>query len=364
MAVSASAPEVLVWVDKPRLGLARRLLDLMGSSVSPVGIGGPPGAVRLPAVAAGSADGESAPASSDEAHAPTVSLEAGEGDDEQLHKLAEDLGCARGDDLRQMLVERPAAYLLLLTMDGVERAVVSEAVAEGTTVLGSEPLDDELQPPAGGGPDALIFLPAFDDAPGWTSAADPLDVVGVPRLLRFSGYGTRPGTSLYALLYDAWRMIVGVAGLPETVDASLTGAELAVPDDLRTMTGHMAVHARLESMRGRCAAMIDVSDHAGCERRELSVIGDAAHLVVDERRYVLYDAAHQVIDSSEEQGGAMSSIDLIAAQWRRLLSRHPDSRSAGVDESGLIACCQASLLSARTGASEDPDGLLRAHGRV
>src|SRR5690606_3034895 len=95
---------VILWTDDAHAPLAGRLLDALGDAVAVVGIGGPRVA--------------------------------------EVDALATKLGVPQEVDLRKLIVERPAAFLLITTMQDAGAEDLLTAAGQGFTIL-------TLEPPAG-----------------------------------------------------------------------------------------------------------------------------------------------------------------------------------------------------------------------
>src|SRR5690606_28997376 len=119
-------------------------------------------------------------------------------------------------------------------------------------------------------------------------------------------------------------------------------------------------HAR---MPDGSSAVLQISDRAADERRYLHVLGQSAELRITDTGYDLRHADGSVVDRSEPAPTGIPFVDLIASQWRPLLSR-PDLASPAATgtpphrDPDALACCLACLLSARTGQPESPRKLL------
>ena len=317
--------EVTIWADAPGSIAVGSVLDLMGAAVTPIGIGG---------------------------------LRVSEVDD-----LARRLDCPRYDDLRQLLVDKPARFLLLATLQSATPEELATALNQGTTILALEPVAGDLvgldalrsarKALAGTGV-GIVMLPDFQQSPGFLSAADPREVLGNQRLISFESIGSRGMGSLYARLYDGWQTVLSFADLPETIDASLLGMP-QIPDDLPEMTGRIAAHARM-STGG--TALLQVADHGSEHRRSMTVLGQQGQLRLTDAGYELRGQDAEPLDQAQ-QPGPMSFADLVAGQWRRLLDRSPGTHSTPDTMQHTLACCLATLLSARTGQPESPNKLLQ-----
>lgn len=325
MSQANATAEVTLWADAPGSVAIGSVLDLMGATVTPIGVGG----LRVSEV-----DG-----------------------------LARTLDCPRYDDLRQLLVDKPARFLMLATLKSVTPEELATALNQGTTILAMEPVAGDLvgldalrtarKALAGTGA-GIVMLPDFQQSPGFLSAADPREVLGDQRLISFESIGSRGMGSLYARLYDGWQTVLNFADLPETIDASLLGMQ-QIPDELPEMTGRIAAHARIAAGG---AALLQVADH-GCEhRRTMTVLGQQGQLRLSDAGYELRGSDAEPLDQAQ-QPGPMSYADLVAGQWRRLLDRSPSTFALPDAMQNTIACCLATLLSARTGQPESPAKLLQ-----
>jgi len=333
MTGDVTAPEVVVWVDPTRLPTARNLLELMGASVRPIAFGSP------------------------------RSRAAGE--------LAEP-GVPVFDDLRQMLVDVPAAFVLLATPEGVNPDDLPMAVAQGSRVLALEPVAAtpaqvtqayRIVQPADGStrpPGRIVHAPAFDRSAGFLAAAGPHDALGDKRAVQVTQAGTRDAGSLFFRLFDAWLTTLDFLDLPERIDAQLsTNDNAPVPDDPRQLTGRLTAHARLP---GTGSAAILAADQSTELTRQLTVIGDQAQLIATTGGYRLTRSTGEVMDQLTADREP-TYLEQLAAQWRRLIDqRTPPPEHRAERERHALACCHACLLSARTGEPESPRRVLELAG--
>lgn len=342
------SPELILWTDSPRASLCGHIIRAMGSSVRLIGVGGPRG-------------GDSA-------------------------QVAQQYSLSHTDDLRKLLIEYPATYLLLASTLHVDPKLLQLAMNQGTTVLTLEPVasnfDQIISTKAPQGDGRLLALPAFTFCPAWTKAGDTQDLLGTIRLIAFESVGPIIHHSLQARLAEAWQVISRFAAMPESIDSTLLGVLSEVPEDPRALTGHLTAHARLP--RG-AAAQVTLSDQASVHSRRLHVIGDQGRLVMTDLTYQLYgqdeknnkhDVLIEDVDLSSslpvseiptaqvaKETGRLAEDEannmfaqLAANQWRRLIDHpdHPWQTSSTQDQTANLACQLASLLSARTGQSESP----------
>ncbi len=320
------SPEVTIWTDARHAPLAGEVMNLMGSALKPIGVGGPPVT--------------------------------------EVNQLAKDLSCQPHDDLRKLLVDRPAAYLLMNSLGGVTPDDLHAVTDQGTTVLTLEPIASDLQGlstslklgTTTGAPGRILSAPTFGQSPGFLSAADPYELLGDRRAIRFTSDGQPGHGSLFARLFDAWLTVLSFTLMPETIDASLVGPLVEPPEDLRALTGSLLAHAR---MPGENAALLEVTDTAGRTGRVLRVHGDLASLSIKDSAYTLRGPDGKILDQTDDSGPD-GFVDMLAAQWRRLLDQ-PNSAvqpAHAQPQADAMACCLACLLSIRTGQPESPVKLL------
>lgn len=323
-------PEVSVWSDGRSAHTLARLIDLMGASVNPIGIGGP---------------------------RPS-----------ELKPLAEAADAQASDDLRKLIVDHPSAYLLLATMEQVGPGELAMAAQQHTTILALEPPAADLQtlaslrqrPRSRAGAtatcplDSIVHVPAFLASPGFLSAAEPYDVLGADRVVQIASLGGRGEGSLFARLYDLWHTVLELVAMPVSIDASLIDPSGQVPDDLRDIAGRVAGHARVAE--GGAVAFL-AADTASAAGRSMHVLGDGGRLRVDDASYELRDGEGQLLDE-QPVAGVADFVELIAQQWGRLLDGRTAVPGQGEHHAAALACCLATLLSARTAEPENPRKLL------
>lgn len=325
MSADPTAPEVTVWLDEAYEKPITGLIDVMGGGVRPIAVGGP--------VAEGRA------------------------------RLARALDVPQYDDLRKMLVDQPAGFLLLGTVNGVGEDDLPMAMARGAAVLSYEPvagslgeLEHLVEPavPADGGAHLggrIVHTPGFERSPGFLAAADPHDALGEQRTLAMTNLGPKGAGSLFTRLFDAWVTLLGFMDLPETISASLTGQNGPVPDSPRDLTGRLTAHSRQPDGG---SAVIFASDQAAPTPRSLHTLGDESQLLITDAGYILRRLAGEVVDEYTHDGPT-SPTDLVAHQWRRLIDQRAPAGDPGMTrERSALACCLACQLSARTGQPESP----------
>ena len=323
---------VTLWTDGQHAGAAQRLLHAMGPALRLVGVGGPPMA--------------------------------------EVADLARAAGLDPTDDFRSLTRDSPADFLLLMTPQGVRRDEVFASSQRGVRALVWEPLalnPDDLPDPRVTTDPRPIPLAGFTRSQGFRSAADPHEVLAPLRLIQFQSFGRAIDRSLYARLDDAWRVALHFLDLPLEVNARLTGPLASPPDELDGLTGQLAVQAITAD---NCTLALQLSDRAGSPAdpgRSLDVIGEGGHLHATDSAYRLHDKLGLVMDRQRD-APASDLLSLACDHWKQLLHDRPEAgagepRSGGRDphpdhDARVLACCLATLLSARTGSSERPDPFL------
>ncbi|QNN21471.1 hypothetical protein HED60_04020 [Planctomycetales bacterium ZRK34] len=274
-----------------------------------------------------------------------------------LAPLAATLDARCEDDLRKMLVDQPASFLLLGTTTGVSKAELEQAQRSGTTVLALEPVAADLDVL---GDEALVrtvvMMPALYASPAWQAAAEPQQALGTIQSIHLSSLAPPAAGSLYTRFYESLDLLMTLMPSPETIDAALTGPLKQVPDDLRSLTGHLTAHLRFA---GGASAVMHLSDRADAWSRRLVIIGDEGQITLDDISYRLSAADGHTLDelAPPDKPVAIDPADLIVAQWQKLMDRAPSPRTAPPHQ--IIAAARSALLSCRTGELESVATLLR-----
>ncbi len=330
-----------VWTDAAHAGWVASLVDMLGSSVQLLAVGG---------------------------------IDAG------AHALSESLGAAHERDLRKLLVDRPASFLLVSSFAVPSAAELRHAVEAGTTVLTVEPLWadlDELDAARESGLHGrVVMVPRFERCPGFVSAADPAGSVGRPCSVRMSSAGPRAQGSWFARSFDAWRVVLGFIEMPETIDAATLGESLGTASEARRSASVLRQFTGRSSAIARCAdgsiATVEVADDAPpanvsryADGRRLDAHGPTGRLTVTDHAYELVhlhdDGSPPTVDTLDPPAGSQGDalfVDLVATHVRRLIDRPPLPANPALDAHAL-ACIHATLLSARTNQPENPAKLLQ-----
>jgi hypothetical protein len=274
--------------------------------------------------------------------------------------LAQTLGATAGDDLRQMLIDMPARFVLIAAATGAGADDIMLALGQSSDVLTIEPpsshLDSALAWEKGQAPPGrLVHVPMWRLSPSYLAAADPQQAIGKIASMSLTTAGSEAAGSLFARIYDAMDMVVGLLGLPDTIDAALVGPLAEAPDDLRTLAGHLTAHLRYPE----AGVTLHASDRARQWTRRLDILGKDGQLRMDGRQYRLTtdDTAEgdEVLDEA-----TVDPAELIARQWRWLIDHRHGPET--VDRREILAACRTMLLSCRTAQSESPQTLLKMAG--
>lgn len=331
MPPTAPLPEATAWVEPARAQQAGRVLAALSRRLRPIAIGGPRA--------------------------------------KETDQLASELGCPLVDDLRKLLVDHPARYLLIDHRPALAAEDIAAALTAGTTILTTEPLAAELDElaaiathlagrGAAGQVGRMHPLPLLTQAEGWRRAADPAQHLTHPLSMTASAMGSAHERSVFARLMDLWSTALRVVPLPETVTASLAAAH--APDNLRQLTGHMAVHARCPGAATSAGLALAVGDGVGREVCEARFVAAEAMFEVDCAGYRLTAPDGRVIDQHEGGRREQPCWRAIADAWDQMLDQPAPLGPPWPDNAQreALACCLACLLSVRTGESESPGRLM------
>jgi hypothetical protein len=333
MPAAPATPTVLVWADAERAPLVQAVLGLM-PAVRVVAVGGPRKAA--------------------------------------LVELAQHYQLHLADDLRKALLTHAADFFLHASSEGLAAADLLHLRSAGTAVLAIEPVTaslDFLPPPPAPGESIvpIISVPALRSSPAWLCAAEPHEALGAVRSASLLALAPPAAGSLFARLYDALQTLIELVGVPETIDAAVTGPLALAPADLRALTGHLTAHLRFSSA---ASAVIQASDRSATWSRRLAAIAVHGQLTLDDHGYTFHGPDAAPLDSASPPAATTDPARLITLQWQRLIDsgapRLPPAPATlallGPDPRSTLACCQAALLSCRTGQPESPATLLHLRG--
>jgi len=352
MSMFEHAYETTLWADAKSVPAVRAIVARMGSAIKVIGVGGP----RQPAVS----------------------------------DLAKVLDADYDDDLRRLIIDKPATYILLATMNQVDPAIITSALKQGCTVLALEPIAADFrqlesftlfarQPEdrdrsSTALPGHFIHCPAFTQSPGWLRAADPQLVLGPIQSTAVLSASRQGEGSLFARLHEAWRMALDLTQMPQSIECSILQPSRVIDASLRDLTGHLSMHARMpdeSSIQFQLHEISAATTPAPCDRM-IHLIGELGRLRVTDCAYELFDhqgslldeAVHQPTDKAQDSPFTFAAA--VAHHWRQLIDRpalaNPQMRDRAKHEAMALACCLTCLLSARTGTAESPAKLLTVNG--
>ncbi len=276
-----------------------------------------------------------------------------------LADIAQRFAAPVEDDLRKLLLHHPAAFLLMATADGLTAADLAAFRRAGTAILAIEPpaaLPDSPDQSLDDAP--LIVAPSLTASPVWLSAAEPQEALGPIHSASLLTLAPPSAGSLAARLYLAMQALVQLIGVPQSIDAHLTGPLAQPPDDLRGLTGHLTANLRFPI---GASAALHASDRSAQWLRRLQAHGQRGELILDDLSYQFFDTDSKPLDNVTLATAPPDPADLIAEQWRRAIDQPtpPPAPGSPSDPRTILACCQATLLSCRTAQLESPETFLR-----
>lgn len=285
--------------------------------------------------------------------------------------FADSLDIAAYDDLRKMLIDHPSRYLLLGTNQGVSLDTLKLAAKQHTHILALDPPLDDLNTlpedkpnPSNPNQPWWTMLPCWNQSPAWLAAADPEEVLGEIQSMSIVTLTPPEANSLYARLYDAFHLIHQLAGNPIIIDATIKSPLGSPPKKLTELTGHITCMIKLKDNR---TATIHASDTSTVWTRRVNCLSNNAQLELTDHAYHLYQSETDENELKQheestviEESNQPDPASLIQHQWNRIISHQ--SRQKIIDPRHIIASCHAALLSARTGAQESPQSMLRISG--
>jgi len=284
---------------------------------------------------------------------------AGGPDPDASARFAEALGVERVDDLRAALQRDDIDLVWLAARDAIgndDRAFIRE---RGLVTISSEPRPGafaEMQHPDEAA--TTTFAPLMRVSPGMLAAMDVLDEFGERRCLNIAFRGAGVEGSLFARLFDAMDIASLLCGDCEQIDASIAARRSSVPESPRNLTGHLTLNMRFPD---HVCACVSASDQAGRWSRGVTLLGEGGCLRIDDVSFEWIAPDGRTIDK-HESGERLSPGKLVGRQVRRKLEQR-DVASPGPDNARLLALCEATRLSCRTGQSETPGKMLEMLSR-
>lgn len=314
----------------------------------------------------------------------------GVGSPDRASSAAAELGAPPLDDLRHALATEEADLFWIAapgafgTGEGAseDAAALVAARGRGSLVASLEPIPASATDLAAGWldqvggaarpADCCVFVPRLRLSRPFREAQEVLESFGPVRSAMVESWRRPSQGSLGAQVYDAMDLLCALLGEPQTVDAAHVAP--GAPgrgrgggrggDSLRGWRGDLTASLRFDD--GRSASLV-ASDHAGRWNRTVTLLGDAGRLRLFDDGFEWIDPAGEKVDSSrastreQPSGWGAHEIAAIGDDLARRLD--PAIPAAGpVDHMAVLALCQATLLSARTGQCESPASIHRMTG--
>ena len=290
--------------------------------------------------------------------------------------------CPAVDDLRSVLTEGECdAVLIASAGDFGAAAKPSDALAvlhahqRGVRVMTLDPLPAsalELSgpwtTPGPGGVrplDGLAFVPLVRSSRPYRDAAEVLEMFGAARTLLIEACCRPEEGSLGARLFGAIEALLTLVGEPDSVDAAYAPPQRGqlIPQLGETLReAHGDITANFRFADGRAAAML-VSDQSGRWSRNVTLLGGGGRLRIFDDGFEWINPAGESVDTSRQvkrrgETPASRAVPIIAEAVSRALDPAVPTESP-LDSAGILAVCQAILLSTRTGSAESPSTIRR-----
>ena len=175
-------------------------------------------------------------------------------------------------------------------------------------------------------------------------------------LAKASGVPEDTIRSLSVVAWDALRTLLGLAGLPQTVYASIRGT-IGSGDSFGDISGHAALTLRFPD---DATASVTLSDRIGPWQRALLLSGQRGTLQLDEKAYRFADEQGKLIDegtTAPSIGSARALAEL--REFIDHLGQAPSPhRGWEHDLETVAATMEAMVVSHRTGQAESPERFL------
>ena len=206
--------------------------------------------------------------------------------------------------------------------------------------------------------DTARFVPLMRQSPGYRAAQEVFEQLGNRQCVNVSFRSGPSEGSLFARLFDAIDLLDALCGDVEMMDAALAGPLSAPPESLSGLRGHLTLNMRFS---GNCCACVALSDCAGSWFRGVTVLAEAGCLRIDDQGFEWISPDGEIIDSHREKKRATPG-ELIAVHAMRVLE-NVQATEPPPDHAKLLAVCEATRLSCRTGQGETPRKMLEMLSR-
>ena len=175
-------------------------------------------------------------------------------------------------------------------------------------------------------------------------------------LAKASGLQEDTIRSLSVVAWDALRTLIGLAGLPQTIYASIRGT-IGTGDSFGDISGHAALTLRFPE---DAAASVMLSDRIGPWQRALLLAGQRGTLQLNERAYRFADEQGKLIDegTTAPTVGSTRAVSELREFIDHLLQPPSPHRGWEHDLEPVAATMEAMVVSHRTGQAESPERFL------
>ncbi len=344
----------IAWLDASQAGLVARVAELAGLRI--VAAGGP----RRGAAKGRSPGGEPA--------------------------LIE--GATGFDDLRHATATIDAKLLLAATSEpsepgrtnhdhALDAEILKQCRGRSLLVVSLEPAPGSVvelaSSRAGAGSDGARFVPLLAHARSWANTSDALANFGAIRTVSIAARCAPGEGTLGGRLFDAMHLLHQLLGTPEQIDAAVVAGDAVQglrPAPAETVAGLRGdLTANLRFAGGR-AASLSLSDRAGPWFRAGAVLGEGGSIRFTESGFEHLSVDGTLVDESpakpkpgsrKKATEPVTAAGAIAEQIRRGLDPHTPAPEP-YNLAGVLAMCEAAVLSARTGQPESPETILRMAG--
>jgi hypothetical protein len=305
----------------------------------------------------------------------------------QSQGVASELEAEPVDDLRGLLATAEAELLVIGAPDTFgagsnrdEPVAVAAAAQRGLKIATVEPIPATaldlfgagwLEGMEGSRPvDGVRFLPRLVLSPPLREAVEVLQNFGHIRLVSVEAWCRALEGTLGARLLDGLDLVLSLLGEPEVIDAAYVapnqgqGMHVLPGETLRGLHGDLSANLRFADGR---AASLAISDQGGRWNRTVTLIGPAGRLRFFDDGFEWLAPDGRKVDESRktrERGASPSHAVAAAADSIARILDPGTPESPPPDHVGLLAMCQAALLSARTGQPESPATIRRMAGVV
>jgi predicted dehydrogenase len=292
--------------------------------------------------------------------------------------LAAEFGVNAFEDLRQAILHDGVDVLWLIEpveLDADERRLIRERARgslpngashshSGLVCVSCEPVpglvsEVQREPEEAG---TACFVPRFVRSAGWVAAAQLVEQLQPVRSVHVELRSGESEGTVFARLFDAMDVVIGVAGGIDSVSARFIGTVAGktssiAPEILPGMSGTLGLVAQCGET---CIASGNVSNDAASWSRRVTVIGESGCLHVTDWGYQWSDARDSERGMEESNvSEAVSTGEMMANEILRVLGRETASDvPSPPDFEGLLGACEAARLSARTGQAESPGKML------